>query len=107
MNVASSGLKAGVVVTFNLSSEGEKTHLVVGVCACTEREKVIPELEVQGLPSPNWKASINSVLRHYPANCRAAGLWMSLEGCGDEQKEAESIINVMMAETDLKVCSLI
>ena len=94
------------MVTFNLSPDGgrERTHLVVGICACIEREEVISELEEQGLPSPDWKASVNSISRHYPANCNAAGIWISVEGCNDQKKGVESIVNIMMAKTDLKVC---
>ena len=89
------------MVTFN-SLELDKPSVVVGICNCIEREGVVTsELGAYGLPSPDWEASMESVLRHYPAGLCATGIWIRVEGCGTEVVEPQ--VNALIKNTNVKV----
>lgn len=104
--VAFSEADLGVVVTLSctaLPDEVGPQTVVVGVCAALEKDQPISDLKVRGLATPNWEGSVELVLRHYPAGVRAAGLWVRLKVDKDEKEELESLVKLLLKNTNLKV----
>lgn len=88
----------GVVVTLTPSSEGDQPLVVVGSCAAVLREEPVRELSAAGMASPDWVASVSSVLQHFPAGTSAGGVWLRVE-----PGSLESCINLLLKHTRLKV----
>ena len=93
--------RLGVVVALDSSGQAEDgPWVVIGQCACIEHTGAIPELEAHDLASPDWRASVELVQRHYPMGSQAAGIWMRA-GTADTE-EVEALANILSNKTNLK-----
>ena len=96
----------GAVITLSPSShdEGDSEEVVIGLCAAVEKSRPLPRLKACGLVSPDWRASRDFVLGHYPAGTRMAGVWLRKEEEEEEDKDGmETLIKLLVETTDLKV----